>query len=149
RGATRNLVVRREHTPQKKLRKSQPCYRQDTEGQYLFRLGYFPRKALGGSGAPWGAMEAFKESKMRKTFLLSAVLAPIVAGVCFGGVPAQAHGDRVSVKDGYTAGTILIRTGERRLYYFTGSGEAIRYPVGVGRAGMQWSGTAFIDGKYI
>ncbi len=40
-------------------------------------------------------------------------------------------------------------TNERRLYYFTGSGEAIRYPVGVGRAGMQWSGTAFIDGKYI
>ena len=28
-------------------------------------------------------------------------------------------------------------------------GEAIRYPVGVGRAGMQWSGTAFIDGKYV
>src|SRR5215467_10100239 len=94
-------------------------------------------------------MEAFKESKMRKTSLLSAVLATVVAGVCFAAVPARAHGDRVSVKDSYMAGTVLIRTGERRLYYFTGSGEAIRYPVGVGRAGMQWSGTAFIDGKYI
>jgi lipoprotein-anchoring transpeptidase ErfK/SrfK len=30
-----------------------------------------------------------------------------------------------------------------------GPGEAIRYPVGVGRAGMQWSGTSFINGKYI
>jgi len=47
------------------------------------------------------------------------------------------------------AGTIVIRTGERRLYYFVGAGEAIRYPVGVGRAGMQWSGTAVINGKYI
>jgi lipoprotein-anchoring transpeptidase ErfK/SrfK len=46
-------------------------------------------------------------------------------------------------------GTIVIRTGERRLYYVVGAGEAIRYPVGVGRAGMQWSGTASINGKYI
>src|SRR5262245_66254044 len=94
-------------------------------------------------------MEAFKESKMRKTFLPSAVLATIVAGGCFAAVPAQAHGDRVSVKDSYTAGTILIRTGERRLYYFTGSGEAIRYPVGVGRDGMQGCCTAVIDGTCI
>jgi lipoprotein-anchoring transpeptidase ErfK/SrfK len=96
-----------------------------------------------------GAMEAFREFKMRKTFLLSAVLATVIGALSFAAIPAQAHGDRVSVKDSYMAGTILIRTGERRLYYFTGSGEAIRYPVGVGRAGMQWSGTAFIDGKYI
>jgi lipoprotein-anchoring transpeptidase ErfK/SrfK len=88
---------------------------------------------------------------MREKILLSAVLAAIVAAIGFAAmpVPAQAHGDRVAVKDSYGAGTILIRTGERRLYYFTGSGEAIRYPVGVGRAGMQWAGTAFIDGKYI
>jgi lipoprotein-anchoring transpeptidase ErfK/SrfK len=46
-------------------------------------------------------------------------------------------------------GTIVIRTGERRLYYFVGAGEAIRYPVGVGRVGMQWSGTASINGKYV
>ena len=46
-------------------------------------------------------------------------------------------------------GTIVIRTNERALYYFVGVGQAIRYPVGVGRLGMQWSGTAFIDGKYI
>jgi lipoprotein-anchoring transpeptidase ErfK/SrfK len=50
---------------------------------------------------------------------------------------------------GYPAGTIVIKTAERRLYYVTGSGDAIRYPVGVGKAGMAWSGTATIDGKYI
>jgi lipoprotein-anchoring transpeptidase ErfK/SrfK len=27
-------------------------------------------------------------------------------------------------------------------------GQALRYPVGVGKAGKSWSGTAFIDGKY-
>jgi lipoprotein-anchoring transpeptidase ErfK/SrfK len=51
--------------------------------------------------------------------------------------------------NGYSAGTIVIKTSERRLYYVLGDGKALRYPVGVGRAGMQWSGTAFIDGKYI
>src|SRR5215813_12071901 len=75
--------------------------------------------------------------------------AAVVAAFGFMPARAQAHGDRVSVKDSYLPGTILIRTGERRLYYFVGSGEAIRYPVGVGRAGKQWSGTSFIDGKYI
>jgi lipoprotein-anchoring transpeptidase ErfK/SrfK len=50
---------------------------------------------------------------------------------------------------GYSAGTIVVKTNERRLYYVIGEGEAIRYPVGVGRAGMAWSGTASIDGKYI
>ena len=73
----------------------------------------------------------------------------VVAAFGFAPAPAQAHGDRVSVKDSYLPGTILIRTGERRLYYFVGTGEAIRYPVGVGRAGMQWSGTASINGKYM
>ncbi len=42
-----------------------------------------------------------------------------------------------------------MKTGERHLYYVLGDGKAIRYPVGVGRAGKQWSGTAFIDGKHL
>ena len=50
---------------------------------------------------------------------------------------------------GYSAGTIVIKTNERRLYYVTGDGEAIRYPVGVGKAGQAWAGQATIDGKYI
>ncbi len=50
---------------------------------------------------------------------------------------------------GYAPGTIVIRTNERRLYYYLGGGKALRYPVGVGRAGMQWSGTAFVNGKYV
>jgi len=85
---------------------------------------------------------------MRRKIILSAALAAIAA-FAFATSPALAHGDRVSVKDSYMPGTIVIRTGERRLYYFVGVGEAIRYPVGVGRAGMQWSGTASINGKYV
>jgi lipoprotein-anchoring transpeptidase ErfK/SrfK len=51
--------------------------------------------------------------------------------------------------NGYSAGTIVVKTNERRLYYVVEEGRALRYPVGVGRAGMAWSGTTFIDGKYI
>ena len=47
------------------------------------------------------------------------------------------------------AGTIVVRTGERRLYLVLGAGRALRYPVGVGRAGQQWAGRAVIDGKYL
>ena len=54
----------------------------------------------------------------------------------------------VAAPGGYSAGTVVIRTSERRLYYYLGDGQAIRYPVGVGRAGMQWAGSSHIDGKY-
>ncbi len=46
-------------------------------------------------------------------------------------------------------GTIVIRTSERRLYLIVADGRALRYPVGVGRAGRQWSGSSFIDAKFI
>jgi lipoprotein-anchoring transpeptidase ErfK/SrfK len=53
------------------------------------------------------------------------------------------------MKDTFTPGTIVVRTNERRLYYVTGVGQAIRYPVGVGRLGKQWAGTSHISGKYL
>src|SRR6202166_4453562 len=61
---------------------------------------------------------------------------------------AQAR-ETVAFNAGYSAGTIVIRTNERRLYLVLGNGQAIRYMVGVGRAGKQWAGTSRIDGKYI
>ncbi len=86
---------------------------------------------------------------MRRKILFSAALAAVVGLFAFAPNAAQAHGDRVTVRDSYLPGTIVVRTNERALYYFVGMGEAIRYPVGVGRAGMQWAGTAYINGKYI
>jgi lipoprotein-anchoring transpeptidase ErfK/SrfK len=46
-------------------------------------------------------------------------------------------------------GTIVVRTAERKLYYVVARGQAIRYTVGVGRAGRQWAGRAFIVGKHV
>jgi lipoprotein-anchoring transpeptidase ErfK/SrfK len=62
--------------------------------------------------------------------------------------PAHASYETVAAA-GYEPGTIVVHTHERRLYYYIGGGRALRYPVGVGRAGMQWSGTAYINGKYL
>lgn len=50
--------------------------------------------------------------------------------------------------DGYRPGTIVVRTSERRLYLVVDDGVALRYPVGVGKKGKAWSGTAHIDGKH-
>lgn len=47
------------------------------------------------------------------------------------------------------AGTILVRTKERRLYLISDDQTAIVYPVGVGKAGKQWQGKAEIDGAYV
>jgi lipoprotein-anchoring transpeptidase ErfK/SrfK len=38
----------------------------------------------------------------------------------------------VSWRRGYGPGTVVISTGERRLYYVLGNGQAIKYGVGVG-----------------
>jgi len=71
----------------------------------------------------------------------SSVLFPLAAA------PAAAR-ETVEATD-YAPGTIVIHTSERRLYYYLSGGKALRYPVGVGRAGKQWSGTSFINGKYL
>jgi lipoprotein-anchoring transpeptidase ErfK/SrfK len=47
----------------------------------------------------------------------------------------------------YPVGSIIIRTPERALYYVSAKGEAIRYSVGVGKEGMQWSGQNRISRK--
>jgi lipoprotein-anchoring transpeptidase ErfK/SrfK len=44
-------------------------------------------------------------------------------------------------------GTIIISTEERRLYYVLDGGQALRYGVGVGRPGFEWSGVRRITGK--
>jgi lipoprotein-anchoring transpeptidase ErfK/SrfK len=68
--------------------------------------------------------------------------------VVSGSAPAHAR-EFIAFSDPTPAGTILVRTSERRLYYVLGGGRAIRYPVGVGKAGRQWAGRTYIDGKYL
>jgi lipoprotein-anchoring transpeptidase ErfK/SrfK len=53
----------------------------------------------------------------------------------------------VAFTGNYSAGTIIIRTGERKLYLVLGDGRARVYGVGVGRSGFQWSGSSRISRK--
>jgi lipoprotein-anchoring transpeptidase ErfK/SrfK len=50
---------------------------------------------------------------------------------------------------GFAPGTIVVKTGERRLYYVIDQRRALRFPVGVGRAGKAWTGQARVEGKYV
>jgi len=56
-------------------------------------------------------------------------------------------GETVPFNGGYRPGTIVIITNARQLYYVLGDGRAIRYPVGVGKAGMAWHGRASVELK--
>jgi lipoprotein-anchoring transpeptidase ErfK/SrfK len=55
----------------------------------------------------------------------------------------------VAAPAGWAPGQIVIRQSERRLYFVAEPGLAIRYPVGVGKAGKAWFGASRVDGKYV
>ena len=76
----------------------------------------------------------------------AGVISASLLGAAFLAPETASAGTQVAFNEG-SAGTIVIKTNQRRLYYVLGGGRAIAYPVGVGRAGKQWSGTSFIDGK--
>jgi lipoprotein-anchoring transpeptidase ErfK/SrfK len=76
-----------------------------------------------------------------------ALAATIGAAIAMTG-PAAARPELVGVGSQYSPGTIVVKTTERRLYLILDDGHAMRYPVGVGKSGKQWAGTATIDGKY-
>jgi lipoprotein-anchoring transpeptidase ErfK/SrfK len=77
-----------------------------------------------------------------------ALAATIGAGIVMSSA-AQARPELVDINGDYAPGTIVVKTQERRLYLILESGRAMRYPVGVGKAGKQWAGTTKIDGKYL
>ncbi len=45
------------------------------------------------------------------------------------------------------AGSIVVSTSERRLYFILPGGQAVKYGVGVGRPGFEWSGTKVVSNK--
>ena len=79
---------------------------------------------------------------MRRLFALMIAVAALVA-------PLTVRASEIVSFDGYEPGTIVVVTSARQLYYVLGGGQAIRYPVGVGRAGMAWHGQAYVAKKYL
>jgi lipoprotein-anchoring transpeptidase ErfK/SrfK len=62
---------------------------------------------------------------------------------------AHATSRNIVTFSGFAPGTIVVKTGQRRLYFVIDGNRALRFPVGVGRAGKAWTGTARIEGKYL
>jgi lipoprotein-anchoring transpeptidase ErfK/SrfK len=82
------------------------------------------------------------------SFRIAAALAAAFAAAALAPA-AEASPSVVGFHDDYAPGTIVVKTGERRLYLVLPEGQAVRYPVGVGKAGKQWAGVTKIDGKYL
>jgi lipoprotein-anchoring transpeptidase ErfK/SrfK len=62
-------------------------------------------------------------------------------------VKAELRRTEVDFSGAYNAGTIVINTPQRRLYYVLGNGRAIRYAISVGREGLELRGNAYIGRK--
>ena len=59
-------------------------------------------------------------------------------------VPRQFHRQIVSYDTKEKPGTIIVDTGNKFLYFVLPEGEAVRYGIGVGREGFEWSGSAHV-----
>lgn len=81
----------------------------------------------------------------RRSIDILLAAATVALPLSLSGGPALAR-EMVELRDArYYPGTIVIRTGERRLYFVTAPGEAIRYTIAVGKAGKQWRGVKYVE----
>lgn len=85
---------------------------------------------------------------MRFQELTVRFLSFVLLGVLVIAIETQPASAKTIVSyQGIARGAIVIRTGQRKLYFGLGNGKAIRYRVGVGRRGKQWTGSTYINGK--
>jgi lipoprotein-anchoring transpeptidase ErfK/SrfK len=64
-------------------------------------------------------------------------------------IPTYKGKKTVDFTESYKAGTVIVRTRQRKLYYVLPGGKAIEYGVGVGREGFQWGGTTRVTRKAV
>jgi len=64
-------------------------------------------------------------------------------GIVYGVIPREV----VDYPTARTAGTIVVNTSQRRLYYVLGGGKAVRYGIAVGMEGYAWSGVSAVSAK--
>ncbi|MEW9807699.1 L,D-transpeptidase [Mesorhizobium marinum] len=62
-------------------------------------------------------------------------------------VKPELRRQEVAYSGGERAGTIVVNTPQRRLYYVLGEGRAMRYGIGVGKAGLALAGDATVGRK--
>lgn len=84
----------------------------------------------------------------RRTFLASALATAAIP--TFLGASQAAYDptpQEVAIKGSYAPGQLLVLPRSHYLYFVTAPGRAMRYGVGVGKAGLEFTGTATIAVK--
>jgi len=81
--------------------------------------------------------------------LLHALRLIVIAAAMLAGDTGARASEKVDYAGKASVGTVVVQTSERSLYFVTGKGQALKYPVGVGRSGQQWFGTTRIVSKHI
>ena len=78
-------------------------------------------------------------------FLLAYLFAG--PGAAWSHAPEVAEPHVVEYQSDAAPGTVIVSTDERRLYLVLEDGKARVYPIGVGRQGLAWKGTAMVGRK--
>ncbi len=89
------------------------------------------------------SMYRFFDQNTKAWVVYTPPAAPIEARAAANPVPRE-----IVAYDGpHDGNTIVVDTSERRLYFVIGDGTAVKYGVGVGREGFEWTGTNRISRK--
>ena len=83
----------------------------------------------------------------RRTFMASTLAALTLPRIGAAQAAYDPTPQIVSIKPQYGVGQLLVVPRSHYLYFVTEPGKAIRYGVGVGKAGLEFTGTATIDVK--
>jgi lipoprotein-anchoring transpeptidase ErfK/SrfK len=62
-------------------------------------------------------------------------------------IPESMRSRTIAFRTELQPGSILVKTGKRRLYFILPQDQAIEYQVGVGREGFTWSGSNIVSRK--
>ena len=81
--------------------------------------------------------------------LLATALYCVTLLICLIFPEVTAAWDRVRAPQDASPGWIIIDANTRKLYYVLDEQTAIRYPIAVPKRGMEWSGEASVNGKYV
>jgi hypothetical protein len=81
------------------------------------------------------------------TARLSWLLAALMTLSC--AAPALGKSEYVQTDFNYPVGSVVIVNAERKVYYVTSKGQAVRYPVAVGKQSELWMGRTFVAAKMV
>jgi lipoprotein-anchoring transpeptidase ErfK/SrfK len=90
---------------------------------------------------------AFAQSSTSKKMTVASAHEPWVLQTPFGIMYGKTYRETVPYTAREKAGTIIVDTNERYLYYVLGPDQALRYSIAVGSEGHDWAGVSTVSMK--